>query len=51
MGRAFQAAAEHIHAQYRYDGFDAAVMEVGQNDVVRFIECLQLTLLERVVRV
>ena len=37
---AFREAAVKAHAQVKHDGFDTEVIEVGKNDVTKFLETL-----------
>jgi hypothetical protein len=38
---AFQTAATDTDAHYTMDGFDASVMEIEQDDILRFTDYLQ----------
>jgi len=42
FGLAFQQAAEESGAGAKHDMFDTSVVEVKQEDLTGFIECLQL---------
>jgi cell division control protein 45 len=42
FGLAFQQAAEESGAGAKHDMFDTSVVEVRQEDLMAFVECLQL---------
>jgi len=42
FGLAFQQAAEESGAGAKHDMFDTSVVEVKQEDLTGFIECLQI---------